>query len=72
MRNYSITEKEIDFQELVRQVIHPRSGAVATFLGTVRELTNGKRTLFLEYEAYVEMAEKKMRQIGDEIQEQFP
>lgn len=42
------------------------------FAGTVREWTNGKRTLFLQYEAYVSMAEKMLAQIGAEIAEKWP
>ncbi|MEX2104099.1 MAG: molybdenum cofactor biosynthesis protein MoaE, partial [Bacilli bacterium] len=52
--------------------VHPHAGAINTFIGTVRELTKGKRTLYLEYEAYESMAEKKLRQIGKEIAEQWP
>jgi len=38
-----------------------------TFQGTVRDNSRGKRVLYLEYEAYPEMAVKVMRQIADEI-----
>lgn len=72
MRNYAITEEKIDVSQLIAEVTEPRAGAIATFIGTVRELTHGKKTLYLEYEAYVEMAEKKLRQIGDEIQIEHP
>src|SRR5699024_11311943 len=43
-------------------------GAVNLFTGTVREFTKGKRTLFLEYQAYKPMAEKKLAEIGREIE----
>ena len=72
MRNYAITEEKIDVSQLIAEVTEPRAGAIATFIGTVREITHGKKTLYLEYEAYVEMAEKKLRQIGDEIQIEHP
>ena len=71
MKNYSITEEKIDVQMLIDLVTHPNAGAICTFIGTVRELTKGKKTLYLEYQAYAEMAEKKLRQIGEEIQEKY-
>lgn len=72
MRNYAITKERIDLTELIEHVTDARAGAIATFFGIAREFTNGRRTLYLEYEAYVDMAEKKLRQIGDEIKETYP
>lgn len=45
---------------------------MTTFIGTVREWTKGKRTLYLEYQAYIPMAEKMLKTIGDEIQRKWP
>lgn len=39
-------------------------GGIVVFLGTVRESSRGKRATHLEYEAYAEMAEAKMREIA--------
>jgi molybdopterin synthase catalytic subunit len=69
---FAITKEPISIEEVVKKVIRPEAGAVTTFIGTVREFTNGKRTLFLQYEAYVSMAEKKLAQIGEEIKEKWP
>jgi len=69
---FKITKQPIKMEEVVQQVIRPEAGAVVTFLGTVRELTNGKKTLYLQYEAYESMAEKKLRQIGEEIEKRWP
>ncbi|MCZ0756410.1 molybdenum cofactor biosynthesis protein MoaE [Anoxybacillus sp. J5B_2022] len=69
---FTITDKPISIEEVVQKVIRPEAGAVTTFIGTVREFTNGKRTLFLQYEAYVSMAEKILEQIGNEISERWP
>ena len=35
-------------------------------------MDKGVRTEYLEYEAYIPMAEKKLAQIGDEIKQQWP
>jgi molybdopterin synthase catalytic subunit len=72
MGNFAIVRHTIDIQSIINKVTHPNSGAICTFVGTVREMTRGKRTLFLEYQAYEKMAEKKLRQIGDEIVSKFP
>ena len=40
-------------------------GAVSVFLGTVRDVSSGRRVLFLEYEAYASMAEREMEGIAE-------
>ncbi|WP_284139440.1 MULTISPECIES: molybdenum cofactor biosynthesis protein MoaE [unclassified Virgibacillus] len=67
-KNYWITTDPIDVQAAINQVVRPEAGAISTFIGTVREFTKDKRTLYLEYQAYASMAEKKMLQIGTEIE----
>ena len=42
----------------------PDAGGIVVFLGTVRDQSRGKRVRHLEYEAYAEMAEAKMREIA--------
>lgn len=69
--NYYVTDKPLDPAQLIQQVIRPEAGAINTFIGTVRELTKGKRTLSLTYEAYKPMAEKKLEQIGQEIESEY-
>lgn len=72
MKPYEIVEEPLNVQQYTDYVLHPGAGAVTTFTGHVREWTNGVRTLFLAYEAYVPMAEKKLAQIGSEIEEKWP
>ena len=62
----------IDYGTLTEQVRRADCGAVVTFLGTVRELTEGRRTVALDYEAYAEMAEKKMIEIEQETRSRWP
>lgn len=66
-KRFWITKKPIDLMDVYTKVIRPEAGAVSTFTGIVREFTHGKRTLYLEYQAYTSMAEKKLAEIGDEI-----
>ena len=46
-------------------------GAVCVFDGIVRDNTRGRKTLYLDYEAYREMALEKMRGLADEAVERF-
>src|SRR5262249_57454716 len=48
------------------------AGAVCTFLGTVREMTGERRTTALEYEAYPEMAARKMAELEEEARRRWP
>jgi len=56
----------------LREVAGADCGAVVSFVGTVRATNQGKRVVRLEYEAYPEMAEKVMSQIGDEMKTRWP
>lgn len=67
-----LTDTAIDYHALTEQVRRHDCGAVVTFLGTVRELTEGRRTVALDYEAYPGMAEKKMAEIEAETRRQWP
>ncbi len=66
---YRIQEGPLDLNEAVRAVAGPDRGAIATFLGTGRDHNAGRRVLRLEYQAYAAMAERVMREIGEEITE---
>jgi molybdopterin synthase catalytic subunit len=68
---YEISKEPIDIQAVIDKVVQREAGAITTFIGTVRELTKGKKTLFLIYEAYEAMAVKKLEQIGREIEERW-
>jgi molybdopterin synthase catalytic subunit len=46
----------------------PAWGGIVIFLGTVRESSRGTRVTHLEYEAYAEMAEAKMREIAQALE----
>jgi molybdopterin synthase catalytic subunit len=69
---YTVTTETLSVQDVTAMVIAPDHGATLTFTGTTREWTQGQRTVHLEYEAYVPMAVKTLRQIGDEIAQRWP
>src|SRR5438046_10383354 len=66
-----LTHDPIDHHALTEAVRSPRCGAVALFLGTVRDLTGEQVTEFLDYEAYPPMAEKKMAEIEAEVRRRW-
>lgn len=71
---YSITEDEIDINELLAQITLTSTGAAAIFTGMVRGVTTRSdpyETEYLEYESYKPMAEEKMKQVADEIRERW-
>jgi MoaE-MoaD fusion protein len=61
----------IDQAVLVEHVREPEDGAVVTFDGCVRNHSQGRRTLYLDYEAYESMALGKIREIAEQIHEKF-
>ena len=72
---FSITEDEIDLNDLLARVTLTSTGAAAIFTGMVRGQTsrgNAHETEYLEYEAYIPMAEAKMKQVADEIRAKWP
>lgn len=71
MNLFEISKEPINTQSVIDKVVQREAGAITTFIGTVRELTYGKKTLYLVYEAYESMAVKKLAQIGDEIEERW-
>jgi molybdopterin synthase catalytic subunit len=69
---FRLTHSAIDYHALTDAVRSPHCGAVVLFLGTVRDLTCEQVTVFLEYEAYAPMAEKKLAEIEAEIRLRWP
>lgn len=69
---YAITDEELSVDAVTAKVITADHGATLTFTGTTREMTGDRRTVHLEYEAYIPMALSKLRQIGREIGEKWP
>lgn len=68
MGMYKITGEPIDADDVYRTVLRDQDGAVVVFHGVVRDHSDGGRAVrYLDYEAYPEMAEARMRAIGEEI-----
>jgi len=57
----------IDWNAAVKHVRADMDGAIVTFDGFVRNESHGRRTLYLQYEAYESMALTKMREICAQV-----
>jgi molybdopterin synthase catalytic subunit len=66
-----LSAEPLSLDEVVRAVSGPGRGGVVTFTGSVREQSQGKRVVRLDYEAYAPMAERKLEAIADEAKRLF-
>ena len=69
---YRVTTEPLSADALASAVTVPEAGAVSVFLGVVRDNTAGRPVVALEYEANVPMAEAKMKEIGEAVQQRWP
>jgi molybdopterin synthase catalytic subunit len=67
-----LTNDPIDTNPLLKSARHPNAGAVLLFLGTTREITSGRQTVALDYEAYREMAERRLAELESEARNRWP
>ncbi len=67
-----ITFAPLNLEELYRFAEHPHNGAVVVMSGTVRDQTEGKAVLSLEYQAYEPMALKVFQGIAQDIRQRWP
>ena len=68
----ALTREPIDYTALTEAVRSPHAGAVCLFLGTVRDLTGDEVTVYLDYDAYPAMAEKKLAEIEATVRAKWP
>jgi len=64
---FRISDAPLDLSAAAAEVVSDEAGAVATFVGTVRRSSRGRDVLYLEYEAFAEMAEPMLAQLADEL-----
>ena len=68
----SIVHNRIDAHTTVTTLERPEDGALVIFDGMVRNNSRGRRTLYLVYEAYEEMALEQMRALRAQALADFP
>jgi molybdopterin synthase catalytic subunit len=67
----ALTREPIDAEETAAAIKQGEDGAVVVFDGIVRNNSRGRQTLYLDYEAYEEMAAKQMRELAAETRTRF-
>jgi MoaE-MoaD fusion protein len=68
---FALLHSPIDMTALVRDLRSREDGAIVTFDGFVRDKSHGRRTLYLDYEAYEPMALAKMKELGQLLHAKF-
>jgi molybdopterin synthase catalytic subunit len=71
MRRASVLTSEIDPTSLINEVSSPQYGAISLFIGTVREVNEGRGVTAIEYSAYKSMASAELERILEEAEERF-
>jgi molybdopterin synthase catalytic subunit/molybdopterin converting factor small subunit len=67
----ALTRVPIDAENLIAAAKRGEDGAVVVFDGIVRNHTRGRQTLYLDYEAYEEMARKQLDELTGEARTRF-
>ncbi len=62
----AVGDEALDPAAISARVAHRGAGAIATFVGTVRDHHAGKQVSHLEYEAYGPMAARTLKEIANE------
>jgi molybdopterin synthase catalytic subunit/molybdopterin converting factor small subunit len=67
--DFRLSDQPLSLDAVVGEVARDEAGAVASFLGTVRNRSRDREVLYLEYEAYEGMAEQMMEELARELGE---
>lgn len=67
-----LTDHPIDVQRVIDEASSDEAGAVAVFIGTVRNMTDRKRVVKLDFEAYEKMALLELEKIADQAKGKWP
>lgn len=68
---FELTTRPLEPQRALDLVRNPDHGGLVLFLGTVRASSRGRKVLCLQYEAYRPMAEKRLREIEEEMKRRW-
>jgi molybdopterin synthase catalytic subunit len=66
-----LQSEPIEIAELISSVADDSDGAISLFLGRVRDSSRGRDVLYLEYQAYDEMAQREIARIAQEAAARF-
>jgi molybdopterin synthase catalytic subunit len=63
--------EKIDTASVLARIKRPEDGAAVVFEGVVRDNTRGRKTLYLDYEAYEEMALQQLNGLAERAKADF-
>ncbi|MBA2297709.1 MAG: molybdenum cofactor biosynthesis protein MoaE [Actinobacteria bacterium] len=69
--DFRLSAHPLSLDAVVREVARDAAGAIATFMGTVRDSSRERRVIRLEYEAYEGMAEQAMAALAAELKTRY-
>lgn len=67
----AIVDAPIDAATLLAAVTSPATGATTLFLGTVRDVNEGRAVSGIEYSAYTAMASEELQRVADDAAARF-
>jgi len=67
----ALVDRPIELGTIVGEVARASNGATLLFVGTVRDVNNGRAITGMDYTAYVTMATRELTEIAREAAEQF-
>jgi molybdopterin synthase catalytic subunit/molybdopterin converting factor small subunit len=68
---FRLSEERLSLDAAVDEVRSDRAGAIATFTGTTRVHSRGRKVIHLDYEAYEGMAQQVMAQIAEDLRRRY-
>jgi len=71
-KHAAIVRERIETRSVLERIKRAEDGAAVVFEGVVRDNTRGRRTLYLDYEAYEDMAVKQMEDLSEQALSRFP
>lgn len=72
MISIKISDEPLDIPSCISWVMSPQCGGIDMFIGTVRNITNGKHVTQLQFEAYEKMALNEMKKIAEQALQNWP
>lgn len=67
-----ISGERLHIESCIDWVMSPQCGGINVFIGTVRNETEGKKVIRLEFEAYESMAVSEMNKIAEDVFKKWP
>jgi len=67
-----ITRKPIDPTKVLESVLDNSAGGIVLFIGTVRKTNRGRAVIAVDYEAYKQMAERRIEDLAREVRKKWP